>query len=84
MERVYGGNDFEVVDYAFLCMTGAYDPDGLLYGFEVAGNIPCCFDATEEVIIGALDAPCRSPAGSWEFLDNCMMYGAFAKIVSRP
>ena len=82
-ERFYGGDDFEVVDYAFLCMTGAYDPDGLLWGCESDGNIGGTFNADEEIIIGALDAPSCMPAGGWHFLDNCMMLAAFAQICHR-
>ena len=82
-DRFYGGDDFEVVDYAFLCMTGAHDPDGLLWGCEADGNILGTFNADEEIIIGCLDAPPFIPAGAWNFLDNGMMLGAFAQICRR-
>ncbi len=84
-ERCFGGDDFEVADLAFLCMTGGDPkPGGLLWGYDVFGKIPGCFDATEEIIIGAIDAPEFSPAGAWWFKDNCLMLGTFAQIVRRP
>lgn len=83
-ERFYGGNDFEISDRAFMCMTGDNCPDGLLWGYECDGDISGCFNADEEIIIGSIDAPEWFPAGAWEFLDNALMLGTFAMVVRRP
>lgn len=83
IERFYGGNDVEFCDYAEMCMTGEGCLQGILFGYEADGNIDGCFNAEEEIIIGAIDAPDHSPAGGMQFLDNALMYGVFAMIVRR-
>lgn len=67
----------EYCDYSFLCMTGGMEPYGLNY--QLAGGLDC----TDEIIIGCIDSPEKLPAGGFEFLDNPIMHGMFAKIVQR-
>lgn len=84
MDRVYGSNDFEYSDLAWLCMTGGDTvPDGLLWGYDCDGTISGTYDAEDDIIIGAIDAPHWIPAGCWELVDCSFMRGAFAQIVSR-
>ena len=77
------GDSLEVFDAASLCRTGREFPDGLLFGCDSDGDIDGCFNAEDEDIIGCLDSPDWIPAGAWEFVDNALMTGAFAKIVRR-
>lgn len=83
-ERFYGGDDFEVEDFASLCMSNDNCPDGLLWGWYDDLRRDGCYDADEDIIIGCIDAPDRMPAGSWKFEDNALMHGAFATLVRRP
>jgi hypothetical protein len=79
------GFEFTVDDCARFCMTGGNEvPDGVLWGCDADGTIDGCFDAGDEIIIGAIDAPDFIPAGAWEHYDNALLAGAFAKIVRRP
>lgn len=82
-DRFYGGDDFEVEDFAFLCMSYDNCPDGLLWGYEADGDIAGTYNADDDIIIGCIDAPDRMPAGAWESSDNALMYGAFAILVRR-
>lgn len=72
-----GADGLEYCDYRFLCMTGGMDPDGLNY--QRGGGLDC----TDEIMIGAIDAPEKLPAGGFEFVDNPIMRGMFALIVRR-
>jgi hypothetical protein len=57
----------EYCDHAFLCVTGsACSVEGLYFDLEGGP------DFSEEIIIGAIDAPDRVPAGGWEF-DDCFL-----------
>ena len=82
-ERFYGGDDFEVEDFAELCMSYDNCPDGLLWGWYEDLQEDGCYNADDDIIIGCIDATERMPAGSWEFCYNALMYGAFATLVRR-
>ena len=69
----------EYCDYSFLCMTGALTPCGL----EYRDGDDWIDWTTDGLIIGALDAPDRVPAGGMEFIDLPIMHGIFAQVVER-
>lgn len=68
----------EYCDYTFLCVTGSTCHVHGLF-FDLDGRP----DFSDEIIIGAIDAPDKLPAGGWEF-DDCFL-GAYIQqqIVAR-
>lgn len=65
-------------DYTFLCVTGnACHVHGLF--LDLHGNP----DFSDEIIIGAIDAPDYVPAGGWEFDDRFLGACIQQQIVPR-